>query len=188
VRPRTKLRLSDQAPLGRLAERPGWDWLLLTLAICALAAAFVLGAMYRPSPAWSEVARGAELVRLKPGELELMARVVAAEARGESDAGQRAIAWVAINRLDEPETFGRTLTRVLLAPGQFAKPVPIADNSPAYLKAMLATLKAVLGEGGDPSRGSLYFFKTDMRPWPAWAKHMQTRAVIGKHTFMAPVD
>lgn len=131
---------------------------------------------------------GAETVRLRPGELELMARVVAAEARGESDAGQRAIAWTILNRLDEPETFGSTVTKVLLRPYQYAKPAAIRDNSESYMRAMLATLKAVLGEGGDPSRGSLYFFRTDMTPWPAWAKHMQVRAAIGRHTFMAPVD
>lgn len=174
-----------------MRHRPGWvsakpslvRGLLLTLAICALAAAGTLVLMMLMKPA-----RGADAVRLKPGELELMARVVAAEARGESDAGQRAIAWVALNRLDEPETYGRTLTRVLLSPAQFAKPVPIADNSPAYWRAMHATTAALLGIGEDPSAGSLYFFRTDMTPWPAWAKHMQTRAVIGKHTFMAPVD
>lgn len=171
-----------------MRHRPGFDWLLLTLAICALAAAFVLGAM--------SVARGAELpsakqslVRgLRPGEIDLLTKVVAAEARGESEAGQRAIAWVAINRLDAAPEYGSTLTRVLLAPGQFARPVPIADNSEAYMRAMLATLKAVLGEGPDPSRGSLYFFRTDMTPWPGWARHMQVRAAIGRHTFMAPVD
>jgi spore germination cell wall hydrolase CwlJ-like protein len=177
--------------------RPGYrpsgarsgEWLLLVLAVCLIAAGLVLAAVSIARGAESVIGQGSALVRgLKPGEIDLLTKVVAAEARGESEAGQRAIAWVAINRLDAAPEYGRTLTRVLLAPGQFAKPVPIADNSPAYLKAMLATLKALLGEGTDPSGGALYFFKTDMRPWPGWARHMQTRAVIGKHTFMAPVD
>lgn len=163
-----------------MRHRPGLGWLLAVLAICAVAAAFVLGAM--------SVARGAEPPRLRPGEIDLLAKVVAAEARGEGAAGQRAIAWVAINRLDAAPEYGRTLTRVLLAPGQFAKPVPIADNSPAYLKAMLATVQVLLGTVDDDSRGSLYFFRTDMKPWPGWARHMQVRAVIGRHTFLRPVD
>lgn len=166
-----------------MKHRPGWGWLLETLAVCAIAAAGTLALMMLMPPA-----RGAELPRLRPGELELMARIVAAESTGEPEPGARAVAWTIINRLDEPETFGSTVTKVILRPYQYAKPAAIRDNSPAYLKAMLATLKAVLGEGGDPSGGALYFFKTDMKPWPGWARHMQVRAVIGRHTFMRPVD
>lgn len=167
-----------------MRHRPGWGWLLAALATCALAAAgiLILMALFRPVGA-------AELVRLRPGEIDLLTKVVAAESTGEPEQGQRAVAWVAINRMqDAPETFGKTLTRVLLAPSQFARPVPIADNSPSYLRAMLATLRAVLGEGGDPSGGALYFCRCDMKPMPAWSRQFQRTAVIGRHCFFRPAD
>lgn len=166
-----------------MRHRPGWGWFLATLAACALAAAAVLVmmAVFRPV--------GAAELTLRPGELSLLARVVAAESTGEPIAGARAVAWTVVNRMqDAPETFGSSITKVLLRPYQYAKPVPIADNSPAYLKAMLATVQVLLGTVEDDSRGSTFFFRTDMRPWPRWAKHMQVRATIGKHTFLRPVD
>jgi N-acetylmuramoyl-L-alanine amidase len=160
----------------------GWGWVVLVTAICAIAALTLVGAMV-------ERAGSAEIVRLKPGELDLMAKIVAAESTGEPEAGQRAVAWTIINRVrDEPETFGRTVTKAALKPHQFARPAALPDNSPSYQRAMLATLRAVLGEGGDPSLGSTYFFRTDMRPWPHWSRNMQVRATIGKHTFLRPVD
>lgn len=151
------------------------------MAVVAIVVCVIIGAM-------TERASSAEMVRLRPGEMDLLAKVVAAESRGESDDGQRAIAWVALNRLDDPETFGRTLTRVLLSPHQFAKPMPLADNSPAYQRAMLATLRAVLGEGEDPSLGSTFFFRKDMKPPPYWAKHLEMRIVIGNHVFLRERD
>lgn len=163
-----------------MRHRPGWDWLLLTLAVCALAAAFVLGAM--------SMARGAELPRLRPGELELMARIVAAESTGEPEPGARAVAWTIINRLDEPETFGSTVTKVILRPYQYAKPAAIRDNSPAYLKAMLATLKALLGEGGDPSLGSTHFARCDLSKPTKWMRVYELRVRISKHCFYKEID
>jgi N-acetylmuramoyl-L-alanine amidase len=151
------------------------------MAVVAIMACVIIGAMV-------ERASSAELVRLRPGEIDLLAKVVASEARGESDRGQRAIAWVALNRLDAAPEFGRSLTRVLLAPHQFAKPAPIADTSPAYWRAMHATTAALLGIGEDPSLGSTHFFRKDMRPWPAWARHLEQRIVIGRHVFLRPVD
>jgi N-acetylmuramoyl-L-alanine amidase len=151
------------------------------MAIVAIMVCVIIGAMV-------ERASSAELVRLRPGEIDLLAKVVAAEARGESDRGQRAIAWVAINRLDEPETFGRTMTRVLLSPRQFARPLPIADTSPAYWRAMHATTAALLGEGDDPTGGAQYFCRCDLTPQPAWARQFERRAVIGRHCFYSPRD
>jgi N-acetylmuramoyl-L-alanine amidase len=166
-----------------MRHRPGWGWFVLVMVIVAIAACVVviMMALMRPVGA-------AEMVRLKPGELELMAKVVAAESTGEPEVGQRAVAWTILNRLDEPETFGRTVTKVLLSASQFARPAALPDTSPAYWRAMLATVRVLLGDGDDPSLGSTHFFRTDMKPWPHWAKHMQVRATIGKHTFMAPVD
>ena len=54
-------------------------------------------------------------------EIELMERIVAAEARGESCEAQEAVATVILNRWQEG-SFGETLECVMTASGQFAKP------------------------------------------------------------------
>ena len=54
-------------------------------------------------------------------EIDLMERIVAAEARGESCEAQEAVATVILNRWQEG-SFGETLTDVMTAPGQFAAP------------------------------------------------------------------
>lgn len=165
-----------------MRHRPGFEWLIAALAAVAIAVGVILILM-NASPA-----RGADLT-LRPGELSLLAKVVAAESTGEPLAGARAVAWTVVNRMqDEPETFGSSITKVILRPYQYAKPAPIADNSPAYLRAMLATVQVLLGTVDDDSKGSTFFFRTDMKPWPRWARHMQVRATIGKHTFLRPVD
>ena len=54
-------------------------------------------------------------------DIELMERIVAAEARGESCEAQEAVATVILNRWQEG-SFGETLTDVMNASGQFAAP------------------------------------------------------------------
>lgn len=148
------------------------DWLfLLILLLLYLASAIVLGI---------GIARSADLRR---GELGMLARVVQAESTGEPADGQRAIAWTVVNRLREPETYGRTITKIIQKPHQYAKPAPLDDTSEAYHLALLATLQALLPIGEDSSNGSTHFHRCDMRPAPSWARRMARRAVIGKHCF-----
>jgi spore germination cell wall hydrolase CwlJ-like protein len=128
-------------------------------------------------------ARPAEGAELRPGELSLLVRVVAAETTGEPASGQRAVAWTVINRLREPETYGKTITKVILRPYQYAKPAPLDETSIAYLRALLATVQALLGEGGDSSNGSTHFARCDLRPQPPWMRTFERRAVHGAHCF-----
>lgn len=135
------------------------------------------------------VAAAADITRLPAApqlaasEISLLSRVVQAESSGEPAAGQRAVAWTAINRLRQPEIYGKTLRSVLLARHQYARPKPLRPNSPAYRAALQAATMAVNGEGGDLSRGSTHFARCDMRPRPHWTRAMERRAVIGNHCF-----
>lgn len=54
-------------------------------------------------------------------EIEMMERVVAAEARGETVDAQEGVATVILNRWQDG-SFGDTLTEVMTASGQFAAP------------------------------------------------------------------
>lgn len=121
--------------------------------------------------------------KLQRGELELLARVVQRESTGESLAGQKAVAWTVINRLKDPEVYGATISAVLRRPHQYAAPAAGPDTSPAYLRALHASLEAWLSIGGDPSNGAQYFFVCTMKRPPAWARRMPRVATIGSHCF-----
>lgn len=120
--------------------------------------------------------------QLASGELSLLARVVQAEAANQPVTGQRAVAWTAVNRL-RAGGYGRTLTRVLLARHQYARPKRRDPNSSAYRTALMAALMAVRGESRDPSRSSTHFCRCDMRPMPRWTRAMELRATIQDHCF-----
>uniref|UniRef100_A0A336MH48 CSON001617 protein n=1 Tax=Culicoides sonorensis TaxID=179676 RepID=A0A336MH48_CULSO len=54
------------------------------------------------------------------GELDVFAKTVYAEARGEPEEGQRWVAWVIKNRADmKRDYWGYTIKEVCLKPGQF---------------------------------------------------------------------
>jgi spore germination cell wall hydrolase CwlJ-like protein len=145
-----------------------WLWLIGMLLIYAAVVVLVGVALHR-------VVDAAEL---RPGELELLARVVQSESTGEPAAGARAVAWTALNRLNAG-TYGKTLTAVLRAPRQYAKPAR-PSNGPAYQRALQAAAQAVLGEGPFPAT---HFYRCSMARPPAWARRLPRVAVIGRHCF-----
>jgi spore germination cell wall hydrolase CwlJ-like protein len=121
--------------------------------------------------------------QLAKGELSLLARVVQAEASNQPTAGMRAVAWTVVNRLRQPEIYGRTITRVLLARRQYARPKPLKLDSPAYQAALRAALMAVKGVGGDPGLGATHFHVCKMKRRPAWAARFTFTIKIASHCF-----
>jgi len=152
-------------------QRRGIGWVLVLATCCAIALLVMLGMRQK--------VYGAELQR---GELDMMVRIVQAETTGEPVEGQRAVAFVMLNRLRSGD-YGKTLTKVLLRPYQFAKPAPLDDISPSYLRAMLATVQAVLRVVPDDSRGATHFHLCSMKPWPDWARRLKPTVRISSHCF-----
>lgn len=114
-------------------------------------------------------------------DYELLARIISAEARGESYLGQVAVGAVVLNRVEHP-SFPDTLSGVVyqngafscLYDGQFYK--PITDS--AYSAARDAL------NGLDPSGGAIYYYN----PKVATNKWIFSRPVIttiGRHVFCA---
>ncbi len=112
-------------------------------------------------------------------DYELLARIISAEARGESYLGQVAVGAVVLNRMEHP-SFPDTLSGVVyqngafscLYDGQFYE--PIADS--AYSAARDAL------NGLDPSGGAIYYYN----PKTATNKWIRSRPVIttiGRHIF-----
>ncbi|MBP0990653.1 MAG: spore cortex-lytic enzyme [Oscillospiraceae bacterium] len=109
----------------------------------------------------------------------LLAKIISAEARGESFEGQVAVGAVVLNRVKHP-SFPNTVAGVIYQPGAFSAVndgqinQPIADS--AY-KAATAALN-----GWDPSGGAIYYYnpaKTSNK----WIRSREVITVIGNHVF-----
>ena len=60
-----------------------------------------------------------EKIKEMDKELEMLAKVIYREARGESKEYQAAVAWCVLNRVDSPR-YASTIERVITSPNQFA--------------------------------------------------------------------
>lgn len=111
--------------------------------------------------------------------IELLARMISAEGRGEPYIGQVAIGAVIMNRIEHP-SFPDTLAGIIyengafsaLADGQFNE--PIADSAYAAARDAL--------NGWDPTGGCVYYYnpaKTDNQ----FMKSRQVQKIIGAHYF-----
>lgn len=112
-------------------------------------------------------------------EMDLLARLVSAEAKGEPYAGKVAVATVVLNRVDHPE-FPDSIKEVIYSQNEFT-PVQNGEiNKPADEESVKAVREA-LSFGGQ-GNGSIYFYnpKTSTSDW------IFTRDVIvelGNHRF-----
>lgn len=114
-------------------------------------------------------------------DLQLMARAVNGEARGEPYTGQVAVAAVILNRVKH-SSFPNTVAGVIYQSGAFTAVsdgqinVPISDNSTVY-KACRDAMN-----GWDPSGGAIYYFNPDTAT-NAWIWSRELIVQIGKHRF-----
>ena len=114
-------------------------------------------------------------------DVQLLARAVNGEARGEPYEGQVAVAAVILNRVNH-SSFPNTISGVIYQPGAFTAVsdgqinVPIASNSTVY-KACQDALN-----GWDPSYGAIYYFNPDTAT-SAWIWSRPLIVNIGKHRF-----
>lgn len=116
-------------------------------------------------------------------EVMLLARLIYAEARGESFLGQVAVGAVTLNRLASPH-FPKTLTKVIFEKNnkvyQFS---PVADGSihmEPDEQAVRAALRAL--EGDDPTGGALFFYNPDIAR-DQWIRTLPVVNKIGNHVF-----
>lgn len=115
----------------------------------------------------------------RSNDVNLLARLISAEARGEPYRGQVAVGAVVLNRTSHP-AFPHSISGVIyqkgaftcLQDGQFYEPV--ADS--AYKAAKDAL------NGWDPSGGAIYYFNPSTAT-SAWIWSRPMIVVIGKHRF-----
>ena len=111
--------------------------------------------------------------------INLLARIISAEARGEPYTGQVAVGAVILNRIEHP-SFPDTLAGVIYQPGAFSCLNDGQFNEPVADSAKRAAQDAI--NGWDPSGGAIYYFnpKTATNKW-IWSRPAIT--TIGNHRF-----
>lgn len=124
-------------------------------------------------------------------ELDLLARTVYGEARGESFVGKLAVACVIVNRAMHPRWWGNDLMDVCLKPKQFscwndgdpnrAKCHAATTDDPVFIDCLVASRAAMGQLLPDPTKGSDHYHTRDV--WPAWASGHECIATIGTHLF-----
>jgi len=113
--------------------------------------------------------------------LQLLARCVNGEARGEPYTGQVAVAAVILNRVKHP-SFPNTIPGVIYQKGAFTATVdgqinvPISENSTVY-KACRDAMN-----GWDPTGGAIYYYNPK-KTTNSWIYSREVIKVIGSHRF-----
>ena len=112
-------------------------------------------------------------------DIYLLAKVIAAEARGESYTGQVAIGVVVLNRVSHP-SFPDSIAGVIYQPGAFScvndsnwSVEPTADSRKAALDAI---------NGWDPTGGAIYYYNPK-KTSNAWMHSRPIIVTIGSHRF-----
>ena len=136
-----------------------------------------------------------------PADIEILARTLWAEARGEGMAGMVAVGWSIRNRVNDGKDkswWGEGYTGVCQAPWQYscwnkndpnypyisgAKPIPLGEIS----AARQAATTVINGTVPDPTGGATHYYATSMPKPPAWAAGATQTLKLGHHIFFRNV-
>ena len=123
--------------------------------------------------------------------LDVLARTLWGEARGEGDVGMEAVASVVLNRANNPRWWGDSVRDVCLKPRQFSTWNPedpqyerirsVTAADPKFVAAREVARRALAGEVEDRTGGADHYVNLAVAK-PSWARHQPPSAVIGNHT------
>ena len=114
-------------------------------------------------------------------EVDLLARIISAEARGEEYVGQVAVGAVIMNRIEHP-SFPNTLAGVIYQPGAFSCLYDGGVNHTVAESAYRAARDAI--NGWDPTGGDIYYYNP-AKTSNQWMLSRPVLTVIGEHRFCA---
>ncbi len=109
----------------------------------------------------------------------LLARIISAEARGESYTGQVAVGAVVLNRVEHP-SFPDTISGVIYQKGAFTAVTDGQFDQPIASSAYNAARDAL--NGWDPSGGAIYYYNPD-KTSNKWIRSRPVITRIGSHLF-----
>lgn len=140
-----------------------------------------------------------------PQNLDVMARTIWGEARGEGQIGMIAVAHVILNRVRARRWYGRgvkgvddhSVAAVCLKPWQFScwnaadpnreKLLALTPDDPDFRRCLFAALGVMINAQGfaDPTEGSDHYHADHLTPGqlPDWAKGERPVVSIGRHKF-----
>jgi len=131
---------------------------------------------------------------MKLDEIDIFARTVWGEARGEEELGKIAVAWVVKNRAADPKWWGHDVIGVCLKPYQFScwlksdpnrkKLLAVTEDDPVFADCKKICAAVLAGEIPDPTGGATSYYADTMVNPPRWAKQMYTLCKIGRHVFL----
>ena len=110
----------------------------------------------------------------------LLARLVYAEARGESYKGKVAVAAVVLNRV-RSSAFPNTISGVIYQNNAFESVSNGSINKTPDSDCLRAAREAM--NGWDPTGGCLYFYNAAQVSTGSWIKTRTVKTVIGNHSF-----
>lgn len=116
-------------------------------------------------------------------DLQCMAEALYFEARGESRAGQRAVAEVILNRVDSGR-FPNNVCGVVNQRGQFSYTISGSRkirNKSAYMRVRTVAQEALSGAPRTLTSGATYFHTPQVRP--SWSRRFTRTTRIGSHIF-----
>lgn len=111
--------------------------------------------------------------------VNLLARIISAEGRGEVYVGQVAIGAVILNRIQHP-SFPDTLSGVIYQNGAFTAITDGQFDQPVADSAYTAAREAL--SGSDPSGGAIYYYNPD-KTSNQWIRTRPVIKRIGLHLF-----
>lgn len=112
-------------------------------------------------------------------DVYLLAKIIHAEARGESYTGKVAVGAVVLNRVKSPN-FPNTISGVVYQPYAFTAVADGQINLSPNAEAKRAAQAAM--NGWDPTYGSLYYYNPAIAT-SKWIFSRKTVTTIGKHVF-----
>lgn len=137
----------------------------------------------------------------KEQEIDILARTIYGEARGESIRGKEAVASVIINRVQRAKRrghywWGNTPYEVCKRPWQFScwnindpnreKILAVSANNKNFQSCLRIARRAINGTLEDPTFGATHYHVKGL--FPPWARGHSPRTEIGRHQFFANIE
>ncbi len=134
-------------------------------------------------------------------EIDVFARTIWGEARGEGMAGMQAVACVILNRVEAARKlggywWGNNILQVCQKPYQFScwnktdanyqKLISVDETDMYFATARRVARRAMLGFLKDETRGATHYHTRNVAP--DWAKGKTPTAVIGRHYFYKLIE
>lgn len=124
-------------------------------------------------------------------EIDVLARTLWGEARGEGTIGMQAVACVVMNRIKTGGWWGDTVVQVCQKPYQFScwnkddpnygKVLSVDGGDIHFVTAQRIAARAVCGVLDDPTKGATHYHAAGTTPY--WVRGEKPVAVIGRHVF-----